>query len=63
MAKTICICTHPGCGEQYGAKLQEKCELYCKNCRTPEGRAEVTKCREELQKNNEIKKTEKGKDN
>lgn len=52
MAKTICVCTNLGCGEQYGSKLKEKCDIYCKNCRTAEGRAAIEQSRNEL-----IKKT------
>lgn len=44
-----CLCTH--CGEIYGANAGGQCALYCKDCRTAEGRkkidAENAKIREE----------------
>lgn len=34
--KTICECLF--CGERFGGDANGKCAIYCKNCKTAEGR-------------------------
>jgi hypothetical protein len=48
--KTICECLF--CGERFGGDANGKCSVYCKNCKTIEGRRKITEENKKIREEN-----------